>query len=422
MRDTSGQDVHVQPKGRLRTVALATVTVLALGAGALVMAPKFESAFSADMTVPSDALRFATVSRGDLQRDIAVQGQVVAANSPTLYAPSNGTVSLMVKAGSQVNKGQLLGKIDSPELANLHAQEQSTLEELEMEIGRQQIQIKTALLNNQQSIEMAAVELELMKNNKRRAEISISQSLISQVEFEQDLAELKKSQLQHQHAIQRAKLERESLEFELKSRQLQLDRQQFVVDDLTRQVNELNILSPIDGIIGSVYIREKDNIARNSALITVVDLSVFEVEVNIPENYADDLGVGLFTEISFNGQTHGGELTAISPEVSNGQVVGRLRFAGETPQGLRQNQRVSARVLIESKSDVLKLRRGGFVESGGGRIAYVVDEQTAQRTPIQLGARSIGEVEVLSGLNVGDNVVISDIDQFNGNQRIYLTN
>ena len=222
--------------------------------------------------------------------------------------------------------------------------------------------------------------------------------------------------------IQRAKLEKENLEFELKTRQLQLDRQQYVVDNLARQVAELGIASPIDGIIGSVAIREKDNVSRHAPLITVVDLSAFEVEVDIPENYADDLGVGLATEISFNGGTHAGELTAISPEVSNGQVVGRMRFVGETPAGLRQNQRINARVLIESRDNVLKVRRGAFVESGGGRVAYIVDQQTAQRTAIQLGARSIGEVEILAGLEEGDRVVISSLDQFNGNQRIYLTN
>jgi HlyD family secretion protein len=116
-----------------------------------------------------------------------------------------------------------------------------------------------------------------------------------------------------------------------------------------------------------------------------------------------------------------GEVTAISPEVFEGQVVGRIRFAQTDLAGLRQNQRVTARVLIESKENVLKVKRGAFVESGGGRIAYVVNNQSATKRNIQLGARSLGEVEVLSGLKQGDEIIISSISQFNNNALISIT-
>jgi len=362
------------------------------------------------------------VSRGDLQRDIAVQGQVVSANSPTLYSPSAGNVSLHVKAGDRVTKGQLLLQIDSPLLANRLDQERASLEELKLGVERQQIFNKTTLLNNQQSIELAAVNLELQSKNMSRANQSMKHQVISREEFEQNEAELKKTKLAYSHAKQGFDLQVESLAFELKTKKLQLERQQYVVDDLNRQIRELTLLSPLDGIIGLVNIREKDLVAINSALITVVDLSDFEVEVNIPENYADDLGVGLITEISFNGQVHQGELTAISPEVNNGQVVGRMRFTNGSPSGLRQNQRVNARVLIETRKNVLKLRRGQFVESGGGKIAYLVTENNATKTKITVGVRSLGEVEITSGLKEGDRVVISSIDAFNSNQSVFISN
>ena len=113
MRDTSGQDVVITPKRRLRTLVLGVAAVVALGAGATVVAPRVDSLFSADMSVAGDQLRFATVSRGNLQRDVAVQGQVVAANSPTLYAPAAGTVSLMIKPGNRVTRGQMLARVES---------------------------------------------------------------------------------------------------------------------------------------------------------------------------------------------------------------------------------------------------------------------------------------------------------------------
>ncbi|MGB0833500.1 MAG: efflux RND transporter periplasmic adaptor subunit [Psychrobium sp.] len=423
MRDTSGQDVVLKPKSkRGRTLAIVGVAVLLSATAVGFAAPQFNELFSSDMSISSEQLRYGVVTRGDLQRDIAVQGQVVAANSPTLYSPSSGNVSLHVKAGDRVTKDQLLLQIDSPVLTNRLDQEQASLEELKLAVERQQIHNKTTLLNSQQSIELAAVNLELQSKNMSRAKQSMKHQVISREEFEQNQAELKKTQLAYTHAKEGLILQKESLAFELKTKELQLERQQFVVDDLKRQIDELTLRSPLDGIIGLVNIREKDLVAINAPLITVVDLSDFEVEVNIPENYADDLGVGLSTEISLNGQEHRGELTAISPEVNNGQVVGRMRFVDGSPSGLRQNQRINARVLIETRTNVLKVRRGQFIETGGGRIAYVVNNNSANKTNIVVGARSLSEVEIVSGLQEGDRVVISSTDAFNGNQSVFIAN
>jgi HlyD family secretion protein len=423
MRSTSGQDKMIEKtsvpyRRTILGMTLSVVIIITL----FYTWPNIARLFSADQTISQAQLRFAKVQVGDLQRDVSVQGKVIAANSPTLFAPSSGIVSLQIKAGDKVQDGQVLASIYSPELTNKLSQEGSTYDQLAIEVGRHRIQIKSSLLNNQQAIELALVNLEASNVEKNRAELSIQNSLISQRELEEKVAAFKRADLAYRHALQNHQLQKESMEFDLKSKLSQLERQEYVVKDLRRQVANLCIISPTDGIIGSVNIREKDTIALNAPLLTIIDLSIFEVEVKIPENYADDLGIGLKTEISFNGQTHMGEVTAISPEVFEGQVVGRIRFAQSDLAGLRQNQRVTARVLIESKENILKVKRGAFVESGGGRIAYVVNNQSATKRSIQLGARSLGEVEVLSGLEQGDEIIISSLSRFNNNELISITN
>jgi HlyD family secretion protein len=423
MRSTSGQDKMIEKtsvpyRRTILGMTLSVVIIITL----FYTWPNIARLFSADQTISQAQLRFAKVQVGDLQRDVSVQGKVIAANSPTLFAPSSGIVSLQIKAGDKVQDGQVLASIYSPELTNKLSQEGSTYDQLAIEVGRHRIQIKSSLLNNQQAIELALVNLEASNVEKNRAELSIQNSLISQRELEEKVAAFKRADLAYRHALQNHQLQKESMEFDLKSKLSQLERQEYVVKDLRRQVANLSIISPTDGIIGSVNIREKDTIALNAPLLTIIDLSIFEVEVKIPENYADDLGIGLKTEISFNGQTHMGEVTAISPEVFEGQVVGRIRFAQSDLAGLRQNQRVTARVLIESKENILKVKRGAFVESGGGRIAYVVNNQSATKRSIQLGARSLGEVEVLSGLEQGDEIIISSLSRFNNNELISITN
>lgn len=422
LRDTSGQDVVLAPKNKSKKLLLiGAIVVTTLVASVAFALPKMSSMFGSDLTISKERLRFATVTRGNLQRDIGVQGRVVAANSPTLYASDTGIVSLFVKAGDTVVANQKLAVIDSPKLMNQYSQEKARLAQLELAVGRHKIEMKSSQLNRQQQVEMSDVDLEAASVNKNRAEVSIADGLISKKDHEEKVSAYKRAVLAHKHAKQVFDLERESMAFELRSKESELARQQFVVADLKRQVDELTLTAPTNGIIGSVNVREKDNVAINTSLITVIDLSVFEVEVSIPENFADDLGVGFASEITVNNQKYLGKVMAISPEVNNGQVVGRLSFNENNIASLRQNQRVSARILIESKQDVLKVRRGAFIETGGGRVVYKVDGDNAYKQKVSLGARSMSEIEVTNGLKQGDQIVVSSIDIFNDEDAIYLS-
>jgi HlyD family secretion protein len=161
-------------------------------------------------------------------------------------------------------------------------------------------------------------------------------------------------------------------------------------------------------------------VVANTALMTVVDLSRLEVELAMPESYAEDLGLGMSAEVRVGAVTATGKVSAISPEVVNNQVLARVRFDGEQPAGLRQNQRASARVLFEEKPDVLMLARGPFIEDQGGRYAYVMDGDIAVRRPITLGATSVSAVEIVEGLEPGERVVIAGTDNFRNAERISI--
>ena len=126
--DTSAQDVRIQPpaphKRRIMLGAAAVVVIATI----LFAAPWAERWANATMSVPYDRIRTATVTRGDLVRDVSVQGRVVAAVSPTLYATDSGTITLHVDAGEQVIAGQVLATVESPDLTSALQQAESALE------------------------------------------------------------------------------------------------------------------------------------------------------------------------------------------------------------------------------------------------------------------------------------------------------
>jgi len=171
--------------------------------------------------------------------------------------------------------------------------------------------------------------------------------------------------LVYQHAVADAQLNLESLQFEIKTRELLVQRQILMVEELSRKVDELTLRSPVNGIVGNLAVQQKNQVTQNQTFLSVVDLSEFELEVAIPESYADDLAIGMAAEVSLNGETHSAKLVTISPEIENNQVTGRVRFADlnadgtlSQPQGLRQNQRLTTRILMENKQAVLMVQRG----------------------------------------------------------------
>lgn len=420
--DTSAQDVKLAPKGNRTRNLIGGGSILALLVALWVAIPALNRWSSTSASIPYDRLRIAEVIRADLVRDVSVQGRVVAAVSPTLYAPAAGTLFLRVEAGASVDVDQVLAVVDSPELENQLKQAEASLEEQEMELERQRIESKQAALEKRKGADLADVALVAAKREMRRAEEAHKRGVIPVIDFEKAKDDLRNAELSYAHAVADADLFDERLTFELRAKELSRNRQQLFVTELQRQVEQLDIRSPVAGIVGNLLVEQRAAVSRDTPVMAVVDLSRFEIDAQIPESYADDLAIGMQAEIILGDQKYSGQLVAVSPEIVANQVRSRIRFSGDMPPNIRQNQRLTTRVLLEERPSVLTLQRGQFLETGGGRIAYVLrEDDIAERRKISIGARSLSSVEIISGLSEGDRVIISSIDQFRSAETVLVT-
>jgi HlyD family secretion protein len=417
IKDTSSQDTVIAPKlGRKLRLPLI------IGGGAILMSALVWASLGYDSSVRSvdgADLRLATLTRGTLVRDIATTGKIVAANAPILYSTEEGVVTLLSQPGDEVELGQVVAKIDSPRLQSELQQQQSLLEGMQGSLERAKLDARREQLRVSQILDMAKVDLEAADRESRRGDQLIESSLISKIDFEKSKDDLHKAKLLHKHAQQEVDLMRDTLTFEIKNRTLEVERQALVVSELTRQANALNIIAPVSGIIGNWLVEQKARIAASQPILTVVDLTAFEAELAVPESYADELGLGMDVELSFGSVNVVGQLSSISPEVRNREVTARVRFADSNTLSLRQNQRLSARVLLENRPNVLMVKRGDFLNLGG-EVAYQVSESIAQQKTVKLGVRSMSQVEVLDGGEEGEVWVISGTESFKNQPKIQI--
>ena len=418
-RDTSEQDKLLAPKSRrwplLAAVGVAVVALLALFGGG-----RIRQAWSADAAVSASRLSLATVDIAPLTRDVAGEGRIVAAQSPTLYAQAAGTATLVVQAGDPVKRDQVLARVDSPELTNRLAQERSNVDALRADLARAEVEARQQTAALQSAYENARIDQQTAANDLTRQTQAFEAGATARMQVERAQDALAKSKLALDQARDLRGMKNDSLALDVQAKKSALARQQLLAADLERQVAELQVRSPVDGQVGQLFIADRTNVARDAKLLSVIDLSALEVQMQVAESFARELQPGMPGEITGNGQRWAGRVSSVSPEVVNSEVAARLRFDGKQPEQLRQNQRLSVRVLLDRRDKVLGVARGSFVDEGGGSYAYVVRGGYAEKVPVKLGARSLDRVEIVSGLVAGDRVVISGSDNFKGADRVLI--
>jgi len=421
LRDTSGQDRVIEPQNPFKRHRKIIIAVLALIAVLLVLIVYLMRYSGAGRSVDRARVAIATVERGSFVRDIAADGQVVAAVSPTLYANALGTVTLKVHAGDTVVKGQVLAVVDSPDLTAKMSQEDAGLAGLRIDWQRATLEADHKLSQLRDAYEQAQVDLKTAQRERDRSRKAYELGSYSELQALKAEDSLEKARFAFEQAKSNYESQPKQNRFDVDSKKALLDRQQFLVADLKRQVDGLDVRSPVDGQVGQVQVADRASVAKDAPLLTVVDLSALEVEIKVTESLARDLRPAMSADLDGGGHHWQGSVSGVSPEVVAGQVTARLRFGDEKPAGLRQSQRLSVRIFIDRRDNVLMVERGAFVDQEGGGFAYVVHGNIAERHPVQLGAASIAKVEVLDGLAVGDQIVISGTDAFNGAQRVILS-
>ena len=419
--DTQRQDRILERRGfpvRKRRLAIVLLSLIA-GLAALIAAMLHFS--GAQSSVERSRVTIGAVTRGSFVRDVVADGQVVAAVSPTLYASSAGTVALKVHAGDAVEKDQIVAVIDSPDLSAKLSREDATIQSLRIDWQRARLDADRKLAQLRDAYRQAEIDRKTSERELDRSRKAFALGSFSELQLLRSQDALEKAQFAYEQARSTYDSQPKQNRFDIESKKALLDRQQLLVVQLRREIDRLQIRSPVTGQVGQVQISDRANVPKDAPLLTVVDLSALEVEIKAPESLARDLSSGMAADLEGSGRRWKAVVGAISPQVVNGEVTARLRFADQRFEGLRQNQRVSVRIFIDKRNNVLMVERGLFLEQDGGSVVYVVHGDIAERHPVRLGVAGVQDVEVLEGLAEGDQMIISGTEAFHGAQRVILS-
>jgi HlyD family secretion protein len=189
-----------------------------------------------------------------------------------------------------------------------------------------------------------------------------------------------------------------------------------------RRLEDLNIKAPVNGELATLNPEVGEVINYGTRVGTINILDSYKMRVLIDEHYITRINRGLPADFEFAGKKNTLRIVKVYPEVQNGTFAVDMEFTSEIPKQIRIGQTARIHLELGESEDALLLPRGGFYQSTGGQWVYVVDPSgdLARKRKIRLGRQNPRYYEVLEGLNPGEQVIISDYENFGDADKLIL--
>lgn len=391
------------------------------GAVALVAAVAWlaTSNFASTLTVERRGLGIGEVKRAQFDDFVSVDGSVVPIQVVHVSPTEGGVVTeKAVEEGARVKKGDVLVRLQNPNLDLEILNAESELAEKQNILRNTQITMEQDQLANRNE----ALTLEQDVVAKRRAyqhqETLYKESLVSRDDYlkakeDYELA-VKKEQLINQRLKKEAQLRRSQTE-QLEDNLASMQRNVQLVRD---RKGRLEVRAAIDGELGLLDVSLGQSVAAGTKLGIINDLSDYKVEAKVDEHYIDRVHTGLTASFNQGGKTYQLRVRKVYPEVREGRFKIDFVFSGSRPANIRTGQTYYVDLQLGESKEAVIIPKGSFYSVTGGQWIFVLDAsgKKAYRRPIRIGRQNPQYYEVTEGLEPGERVITSGYEGFKDNE------
>jgi HlyD family secretion protein len=364
-----------------------------------------------------------TVKRGPMVRQVRGLGTLTPEDIRWIPATTQGRVErIILRPGTAVKADNVILELSNPTLEQQLLDAELKLAAAEAGLSNLKVQLQNDLLQARATVASADGDY-----NKARMTAEMKLAL-SKDKLVSDL-ELKQAQVDAEQLDVRNQIAKEQLATKAESTQAQLAVQQSAVDQaravllLTRQQkNELKVRAGLDGMLQLVPVEVGQQVAPGTNLARVANPSRLKAEIKIAETQAKDIQIGQKAEVDTRNGVVQGVVARIDPSVINGTRTVDVTMPGELPKGAVPDLSVDGTIELERLNDVLYMGRPAFGQDQSvvGLFKVGPDGVNAERIQVKLGRSSVNTIEVLAGLKVGDQVILSDMSAYDAYDRIRL--
>jgi HlyD family secretion protein len=364
-----------------------------------------------------------TVKRGPMLRDVHGTGTLVAEDVRVIAASTAGRVErVLVHPGTAVSPRTVLVELSNPELQQSTLDTEYQLRAAEADQKNLKVRLESDRMTQQAAAATVHAEYQQARLQTDADEELAKQGLIPPLS-------LKLSRVRTEDLANRYQIEQKRLEVTGRSEEAQLSAQQARVSQLQallklkrEQVQNLRVAAGTSGVLQQMTVEEGQQVAPGTNLARVVEPQHLKAELKIAETQVKDVQIGQKAQIDTRNGIIPGHVVRMDPAAQQGTFTVDVALDGDLPAGARPDLTVDGTIELEHLDNVIYMSRPAFGQPQSTIRMFKLDEggQTAARVQVRLGRSSVSAVEILEGLQPGDQVILSDTSALDAFDRIRL--
>lgn len=373
------------------------------------------------LAVEREALSIVTVSRGPFEEYVPVRGVITPIRTVYLDAIEGGRVErIITEQGATVATGDPIVELSNTSLQlNVITREAEVNEQIN-NLRNTHLALEQNRLRHKRELVEINYQIKRLRRELERQEQLITQQAISQqdVDATRDtydyyvaLKEVTEESQAQDEAMRVAQIAQLEAGIGVLERNLAVSRQ---------NLDNLLIRAPTDGQLTSLNAELGESMQPGERIGQVDRTDGFKVEARVDEFYISRVYPGQVARLEIAGESYELSVIKVYPEVINNQFQLDLTFTDTPPHTIRRGQGVSLNLNLDEPREALLLSTGAFMNDSGGNYVFVVEGDRAERRSIQVGRRNLRYLELLDGLENGEQVIVSSYQTYTGIEQLEL--
>ena len=364
-----------------------------------------------------------TVKRGPMVRQVRGLGTLVPQEIRWIAAQTEGRVEkIVVRPGAPVEPETVLLELTSPELEQQARDADLQFKAAEAELTTLRATLQRDLLEQESSAARVHSEYQQAKMEAETNDNLARNGLVADLTHK--TSKIKAEDLAARDAIEQKRyvFAQQNIEPQIASKQAAVDQVKALAQLKQNQVEALKVRAGFTGVLQQLPLEVGQRVIPGANLARVADPTKLKAEIKIAETQAKDIQINQPASIDTRNGVVAGHVVRVDPAVDQGTVRVDVALDGELPKGARPDLSVDGTIELERLDNVVYVGRPAFGQENNtvGIFKLVAGSSEAVRTPVKLGRSSVNTIEIISGLEPGDQVILSDTSAMDAHDRIRL--
>ncbi len=363
-----------------------------------------------------------TVKRGPMLRQVRGSGTLVPEEIRWIPSTTAGRVeTILLRPGAIVRPETVILVMTNPDLQQSVKEAQLAFQSAQAAYVNRKAELESALLNQQSDVASIKAALTKASLNLEAQEKLYTDKLVSEIQLKQSRSDAEELQNRFKIAESRLKIQTEGMKSQLAPQEADVDQKRAAYELRVRQLDDLKVKAGMSGVLQEVPVERGAQVNAGANVARVADPSTLKAELRIAETQMKDIRIGQYAEVDTRNGTVKGKVSRLDPKSTGGTVGVDVILEGKLPDGARPDLSVDGTIQLEKLENVIYVGRPAFGQENStvGLFKLTADGE-ALRTNVKLGRTSVDKVEILEGLQPGDQVILSDMSAQDSFDRIRI--